>query len=87
MDCVEVELNMERAGELDPELDCLRLWPMASRAASLAMVDRTFSVAMRFSVWLVTCDWAWSSFRSREKKKFYRYHEYMYLVQCIKCNF
>lgn len=66
MDCVEVELNMERDGELDPELDCRRLWPMASRAASLAMVDRTFSVAMRFSVWLVTCDWAWSNFRSRE---------------------
>lgn len=85
MDCVEVELNMERDGELDPELDCRRLWPMASRAASLAMVDRTFSVAMRFSVWLVTCDWAWSNFRSREREKFYRYHEY--LVQCIEYNF
>lgn len=85
MDCVEVELNMERDGELDPELDCRRLWPMASRAASLAMVDRTFSVAMRFAVWLVTCDWAWSNFRSRERWKVLPYNEY--LVQCIEYNF
>lgn len=42
---------------------------MVSLAASLAMVDRTFSVAIRFSVWLVTCDCECSNFRSVEEIK------------------
>ena len=69
MDEVGVELNMEIEGELDPELDCLLCpIPIVSLAASVAMDDKTFSVAMRFSVWFDKDGWECASLRSERDK-------------------
>jgi hypothetical protein len=59
---------------------------MDSLAASLAMVDRTFSVAIRFSEWFVTCDCECSNFRSVEKRKKYASSVFIWKLNCINLS-
>jgi hypothetical protein len=63
-------LNIDNAGEL--ELECVLRWPMASRAASWASDDKTFSVAILFSdEWLFTIGWECKNFLSKNIQQLY----------------